>query len=133
MNIEQKRAWLGSYLQLRREAEDIEERIVRIRSEAERMSARLTGLPGGGVQDDRLQRCASELADLADEYAIKARAAAGRARRIERAVGRITSPLYRTVLRRKYIDGRSWFQIAEEIGYTERAVQYIGAAAIRAL
>ena len=133
MTMNQKRAWLESYRLFRREAEDIAERIVRLRSEAERMSARLTGLPGGGPGDDRLQRCAAELADLSDDYERKYRKAIRRAKEIERAVARISSPMYRTVLRRKYIDGLTWIQIGDEIGYSERSIHYIAAAATKAL
>ena len=125
MTTEQKREWLGGYLKLRREMDDLRERAQKLRAEAERMSVRLTGMPGGGPSDDRLQRCAAELADLEREYTAAAAVCTVRLRSIERAVRRLKDPVQRVILRRRWLDGESWERIAGEMSYSTRAVHYI--------
>lgn len=131
MTTEQKREWLGGYLKLRRELDDLRERAQKLRAEAERMSVRLTGLPGGGPSDDRLQRCAAELADLEREYTAAAAVCTVRLRSIERAVRRLKDPVQRVILRRHWLDGESWERIAGEMSYSDRAVRLIADKALR--
>lgn len=131
MTTEQKREWLGGYLKLRRELDDLRERAQKLRAEAERMSVQLTGLPGGGPSDDRLQRCAAELADLEREYTAAAAVCTVRLRSIERAVRRLKDPVQRVILRRHWLDGESWERIAGEMSYSDRAVRLIADKALR--
>lgn len=131
MTTEQKRDWLGGYLKLRRELDDLRERAQKLRAEAERMSVRLTGMPGGGPSDDRLQRCAAELADLEREYTAAAAVCTVRLRSIERAVRRLKDPVQRVILRRHWLDGESWERIAGEMSYSDRAVRLIADKALR--
>jgi len=131
VTTEQKREWLGGYLKLRRELDDLRERAQKLRAEAERMSVRLTGLPGGGPSDDRLQRCAAELADLEREYTAAAAVCTVRLRSIERAVRRLKDPVQRVILRRHWLDGESWERIAGEMSYSDRAVRLIADKALR--
>lgn len=133
MTTEQKREWLGGYLKLRRELDDLRERAQKLRAEAERMSVRLTGLPGGGPSDDRLQRCAAELADLEREYTAAAAVCTVRLRSIERAVRRLKDPVQRVILRRHWLDGESWERIAGEMSYSTRAVHYIAEKGVERL
>lgn len=133
MTTEQKRGWLGGYLKLRRELDDLRERAQKLRAEAERMSVRLTGLPGGGPSDDRLQRCAAELADLEREYTAAAAVCTVRLRSIERAVRRLKDPVQRVILRRRWLDGESWERIAGEMSYSTRAVHYIAEKGVERL
>ena len=133
MTTEQKREWLGGYLKLRREMDDLRERAQKLRAEAERMSVRLTGLPGGGPSDDRLQRCAAELADLEREYTAAAAVCTVRLRSIERAVRRLKDPVQRVILRRRWLDGESWERIAGEMSYSTRAVHYIAEKGVERL
>ena len=130
VTTEQKREWLGGYLKLRREMDDLRERAQKLRAEAERMSVRLTGLPGGGPSDDRLQRCAAELADLEREYTAAAAVCAVRLRSIERAVRRLKDPVQRVIVRARHLDGLTWEQIAEKFHYSERSVRYIEGKAL---
>ncbi len=131
VTTEQKREWLSGYLKLRREMDDLRERAQKLRAEAERMSVRLTGLPGGGPSDDRLQRCAAELADLEREYTAAAAVCTVRLRSIERAVRRLKDPTQRLILRRRWLDGESWERIAGEMSYGEKTVRRIADAALK--
>ena len=53
-------------------------------------------------------------------------------RRIDNAL-QLMSDTHRTILRRKFIDGERWYQVAQATGYSERSCQYLAQEGIRTL
>lgn len=53
-------------------------------------------------------------------------------RRIDNAL-QLMSDAHRTILRRKFIDGERWYQVAQTTGYSERSCQYLAQEAITVL
>ena len=53
-------------------------------------------------------------------------------RRIDNAL-QLMSDTHRTILRRKFIDGERWYQVAQATDYSERSCQYLAQEGIRTL
>ena len=53
-------------------------------------------------------------------------------RRVDNALG-LMGDAHRTILRRKFIDGERWYQVAQATGYSERSCQYLAQEGIRTI
>lgn len=53
-------------------------------------------------------------------------------RRIDNAL-QMVSDTHRTILRRKFMDGERWYQVAQATGYSERSCQYLAREAVTML
>lgn len=134
MTYEEKVSWLSRYRGKLLEINDMMERIVRLNAQAERMTANLSPAGGGGSGiGDNLQLCVASICELEERQA-KAIAEGMRfLLEIEDAIAALPETIWRTVLRRKYIDGQSLNKMADEIGYSEIQAKRIHKAAIKAL
>lgn len=128
--------YLKQYRSGLQELQEITERIVRVRSQAEKVTATLTGMPGaphGTMTGDNLQRCIDMLDELEKRYVDRLRGTIRLLTAIEDSINALTDERYRQVLRMRYIGGASWPQIAAEMHYTERQTQNLHGRALQAL
>lgn len=133
INIKQ---YLKQYRSGLQELQEITERIVRVRSQAERVTAALTGQPGaphGTMTGDNLQRCIDMLDELERRYVDRLRKTIRMLTSIEDGIDALPDERYRKVLRMRYIDGLGWEEIAERVGYTKRQIINIHGAALAAI
>jgi len=119
---------------LAREAQNIRERMERIRSLAEfgRMGGSVIGGNGAPV-DDRSGEGATALADIEAGSVAKIEAYLGHVACVEQAIARIPDPTVREVLRLYYVDGYIWDQVAEHAHYDARQCQRIRDRGLRVL
>ena len=133
INIKQ---YLKQYRSGLQELQEITERIVAVRSQAEKVTATLTGMPGapaGTMAGDNLQRCIDMLDELERRYVDRLKETVQMLTSIEDGVNALSDERYRQVLRMRYISGASWPKIAAEMNYTERQVQNLHGRALQAL
>lgn len=133
INIKQ---YLKQYRSGLQELQEITERIVRVRSQAERVTAALTGQPDaphGTMTGDNLQRCIDMLDELERRYVDRLRKTIRMLTSIEDGIDALPDERYRKVLRMRYIDGLGWEEIAERVGYTKRQITNIHGAALAAI
>lgn len=133
INIKQ---YLKQYRSGLQELQEITERIVAVRSQAEKVTATLTGMPGapaGTMAGDNLQRCIDMLDELERRYVDRLKETVQMLTSIEDGINALSDERYRQVLRMRYISGASWPTIAAEMNYTERQAQNLHGRALQAL
>lgn len=101
----------------RRRLDDMAERIERNRTQAERLSQQLTGMPHGGsgaTPDEMWLRIVDESREL-DAARAQLRL---REEEAEKIIAMLNDAKYERVLRRRYLLGHAWPKIAREMHYT---------------
>ena len=114
---------------IRGQIESLDERIARLRSQAERLCRPLTGLPGGKA-DDYLAEYAAKLDELERERAGQVVALEEQLQSCNDWIETLPAQQAR-VMRLRYIDGLPWKQVAREAHYGIRHCSRIHAAAIK--
>lgn len=120
MTNTEKKAWLRRYRQALDNERRLRNAIRAARSRAEATTQALRPTPGGSGGQDKVA-AGVELLDsyqrkLADQLAESERLRA----EIEQAIDALPSADLRLVMRARYIDGRSWKQIADQQRISER-------------
>ena len=105
--------------------------LAELREERESISINLDGMPHGTSLSAKTARLAAQLAD-AEEEIIELRSEAWSIRmEIVRTLNRIQTPEYNTLLYLRYIEGKTWEQIAVEMHYTFRHTTRLHGDALR--
>ena len=121
---------LESYRDMLAEAEEIKEQL----EELEEMMASprvpdMDGMPRGSSKMDSAAILAS-LIELRDKYIAKVQAIAQELSEIENAISDLP-PVYRRILRGKYINGESLVTIAARVGYSYAHIKRLHEEAIK--
>lgn len=123
MTYKEKVDWLHRYRRAAEEQRFLQEEILRLRSEAERMTAACSAAPGGGARrTDRLPCAVERIA--AAQKSLEEQIEACMARRLEvtGAIGHVRDATRREVLRLRYLEGKTYAEIADRVGVVERQV-----------
>ena len=121
MDNDNKKILLRSYLTLRADVEQVEERLTRLRSEAELPPMRMgDGSKHTGGSGDRMERAIARRMEYEEKHAPRIREKRRRMEAIEDAVEALDDPLERAVLRMRYLDSDNsrlvrWNEVAAEI------------------
>ncbi|MCL2545033.1 MAG: DUF1492 domain-containing protein [Clostridia bacterium] len=117
---------------LAREADNLRERMIRLRAAAEGAGMRLDGMPGGGIGDPvgeavaNLDKLRARWMRTIDQYlALMLRA--------DEAIAGLQSPEVRTVLRLRYIDGLPWEEVSVKVNYASSHCRRLGNKGVREL
>ena len=101
---------------LAREADNLRERMIRLRAAAEGAGMRLDGMPAAGIGDPvgeavaNLDKLRARWMRTIDQYlALMLRA--------DEAIAELEAPEVRTVLRLRYIDGLPWEEVSVKVNY----------------
>ena len=114
---------------IRGKIESLDERISRLRSQAERLSRPLTSLAGGDV-GDHLAEYAAKLDELEQQRAGQIIALEEQLQTCDDWIAMLPAQQAR-VMRLRYIDGLPWKQVAREAHYGIRHCSRIHTAAIK--
>lgn len=113
---------------IRGQIESLDERIVRLRSQAERLCRPLTGLPGGD-ESDHLAKYVAKLDELERQRAGQIITLEERLQACDDWIA--TLPVQQAnVMRLRYIRGLPWRQVAERANYCRQHCTKIHKAAI---
>lgn len=114
----EKIRWLKRYKACGRLAEQLENDLARWRSIAERSSASIQPVPGGGGVQDTMPQMVENILEL-EEKLEKQRACCLRVRlEIERAIASVQQEQLQLVLRYLYVEGFSLEDVARKMGYS---------------
>jgi DNA-directed RNA polymerase specialized sigma24 family protein len=130
MNEEEKRRFLAACQADRREAACLEEAIRTWYERAGRMTAVVRLTPGGGDGRRAMEDALARIDELAEKLARCQRRAVDRALAVERAVEAVDDPRGREVLRRRYLLGQTWEEMAEEMHYSAMHLTRLHARAL---
>lgn len=123
---------LKQYLSLKREAETLEAGIKQLEEEAASVRAIvIDGMPKSNFKGDPVGNVVAKLNDLKEKYIDKCNAALEAMNRIEQVIEKLDNPTERDLMRKKYIEGKHWEDIAEELHYHERHIYRIHNRALK--
>ena len=133
MTNAKKKAWLWRYRQALDNERRLRNAIRAARSRAEATTQALRPAPGGSGGQDKVA-AGVELLDsyqrkLADQLAESERLRA----EIEQAIDALPSADLRLVMRARYIDGRAWWQIANQMDVSDSWVKKLHGKALNAI
>lgn len=110
------------------EIESLRERIERVKSDRERMTQTITGMPQSrGAQQSRVEALTIKLMELEEQLVTKTVQREREIREVEAWIETL-KPHQRNVIRLRYVDGRSWRQVTKRTRYTKEGVMKINAA-----
>ena len=111
---------LSQYKYARDKVEETLEEYEKYKTRAEKVTSIISDMPRGGQSSDKVADNASIMADLSRQYEERWLQAEREKLKIEQQIDMINEP-YRTILHKKYIEGKSLTEIAYELGgdYTE--------------
>ena len=123
---------LRKYGEVKKELEQIRQKLQAVKAALYAPGApRLTGMPKSGGGNPLEMRSEKHLA-LLELYDTKAAELAGELMAIEQEIAAL-EPKERTLMRCRYIDGLSWDDVAEKIGYCWAQTHRLHAQALRKL
>ena len=110
--------------------EALNERRQRYESLATSATAHYRSGPGSTKRVSSVEEYAVKLADLSAEMNLRAEIYAEALREIEAAIDAVPVPLYRDVLKFRYLNGWKWERIAETLHYTRPSIGRIHGRAL---
>ncbi len=115
MTYSEKKAWLSRYqVSLRRERELTEE-VKQQEARAQAVTPRLSGMPGGNHPGDSLPRAVEAIIQAQQELQAQINLCGYIRREVVAALEQVTNARDHEILRRRYILGQRWEQIAVEM------------------
>lgn len=113
---------LSQLRHLKREADELSQRIGELEERAMGGSARPMGMLRSGRLDDRVARAAASLADLRDRMARRRLDCLEELGRLYAFIDDLPDSQLRQIFAARYIDGLSWQNVARRIGETDEQV-----------
>lgn len=113
---------LSQLRHLKREVDELSQRIGELEERAMGGSARPMGMLRSGRLDDRVARAAASLADLRDRMARRRLDCMEELGRLYAFIDDLPDSQLRQIFAARYIDGLSWQNVARRIGETDEQV-----------
>lgn len=125
------RQYLSRAYNLRRRIAAKEMHLEELRTQAEHITADLTGMPRGSGASSPVERVAVQIADLSWELEQDWLDVLVYQEEIRKTIDRIEDPVVAQVLSARYISYLTWRKVAETLHYSERAVYKIHRKGLR--
>lgn len=134
MTYKEKTRWLGQYRAAVQRQRMLEDELRQLRSDAERVTACLSGMPGrGGPNPDRLPRAVERIDETRKKVEAQIEDSMDAREKVLRCVMAVRDDVQREVLHRHYIVGQSWTEVAQEMGVVQRRVYQLHRAGVEGL
>lgn len=133
MTYKEKIAWLSQYRAAVNRERMLESELEMLRSDAERVTACISGMPGAGPDVDRLPRAVERIDETRKKLELEIEDCVDRRFEVMRVVAAVAAPDVQEVLRRRYILGQTYPEIADAVGLVLRRVYQIHRAGVLAL
>lgn len=131
MTYKEKVNWLEQYQNALGCQKMLEQEIEQLHSEATRMTAVLTGMPGSrGSGKDRLPRAVERIVEAQTELERQLAGCFSCRSRVAQAISTVPVEQQREVLRRRYILGQTFDEIAGEMGLVSRRAYQLHRAGV---
>ena len=113
--------------------ESLRERIERIKSDRERMTQSITGMPSGkNNNQSRIEELTVKLMELEEQLADKLWQRETEIKEVEAWIETL-KPHQRNVIRLRYIEGRTWRQVQRRTHYSKDGVLFINRSILKSL
>lgn len=118
MTNQEKKAFLSSYLLLEREIEEKLEEIERLHALATRVTSHWSPAGGGGKGEDRTQLAVEKIDALNRQIQSDIESCLASREKVCAAIETLSDMTQRIILEYRYLNGATWEQIAEKMGFT---------------
>ena len=115
MTYDEKVAWLRRYRRALRRQAELEQEVEQLDSAAKRVAPMLSGMPGGQGDGNALPRAVENLLEAKAELEAQCDICGDIRREVVAAIEQVTNQRDHEILRRRYILGRRWEEIAVEM------------------
>lgn len=126
----EKVQYLWRYLEARRRQVELERELEQLQSDACRVTPLLSGMPGGASDGQSLPRAVEQIIQAQQKLAAQINVCGATRREIVAVIEQIKNPRDHEILRRRYLLGQTWEQVAEDMHY---ARQYLSGCHKRAI
>lgn len=133
MTYEEKVAWLRRYRQALRRQAELEQEVEQLDSAAKRVTPMLSGMPGGQGDGNALPRAVENLLEAKAELEAQCDICGDIRREVVAAIEQVTNQRDHEILRRRYILGQRWEEIAAEMHLEYRWVRRLHKRAVGSL
>ena len=133
MTYEEKIQWLGQYRAAVRRERLLEGELEMLRSAAARVTACLSGMPGAGSDVDRLPKAIEKIEESEKSLERQIEECVACRGAVLQVITRVPRADVQEVLRRRYILGQNYEEIADAVGVVLRRVYQIHRAGVMAL
>ena len=123
MNYEEKVHWLRRYRDALRLEEELRQELEDQRSRACKTTAALTGMPGGGGDGQALPRAVESIVAIQQELQAQINICGAIRREVVAALDQVADERDHEILRRRYLRGQKFEQIAVEMNLESRWVR----------
>lgn len=123
MNYEEKVHWLRRYRDELRLEEELRQELEDQRSRACKTTAALTGMPGGGGDGQALPRAVESIVAIQQELQAQINICGAIRREVVAALDQVADERDHEILRRRYLRGQKFEQIAVEMNLEYRWVR----------
>lgn len=130
MTYKEKIAWLSQYRAAVNRERMLESELEMLRSDAERVTACMGGMPGAGPDVNRLPRAMERIDETRKKLEQEIEDCVDRRFEVMRVVAAVAAPDVQEVLRRRYILGQTYPEIADAVGLVLRRVYQIHRAGV---
>lgn len=120
MTYEEKVRWLRRYQDSLRREQELAEEVEQLRSRACKVTPSLSGMPGGTSDGQQLPKSVEEILQAQEQLIDQIKLCNNTRREIISKINEIKNPTEITILRKKYILGQNFEDIAFDIGYSVR-------------
>lgn len=117
MTYDEKIAWLRRYRKALRRQAELEQEVEQLDSTAKRVTPMLSGMPGGPGEGNALPRAVENLLEAKEELEAQINVCGTIRREVVAVIEQVTNPRDHEILRRRYLLGQRWEQIAVEMHY----------------
>lgn len=122
MTYEEKVRWLRRYRDALRLEEELRQELEAQRARACKTTAALTGMPGGGGDGQALPRAVESIVAAQQELQAQINLCGATRREVVAALDQVTDARDHEILRRRYLLGQRWENIAVEMNIALRHV-----------
>ncbi|MCD8087558.1 MAG: hypothetical protein LUE22_03075 [Oscillospiraceae bacterium] len=129
MTIDETKAYLQRYREAGQQAARLEREIDRWKAQARRLTVSYGTAPP--VTGDSVEAAAAHVDELTRELAAQVEALLALRQEIEASISAVEDARHRELLRRRYIDGQTWEQIAGAMHYSTRWVKRMHCSALQ--
>lgn len=117
MTYDEKVRWLLRYRQALRRQAELEQEVEQLDSAAKRVTPMLSGIPSGQGDGNALPRAVEGLIQAKEELAAQIDTCGTVRLEVVAAIDQVTNPRDHEILRRRYLLGQRWEEIAVEMHY----------------
>lgn len=123
MTYDDKVAWLRRYQDSLRRERELAEELEQLHARACKVTPALTGMPGGGGDSQSLARAVESIVQAQQELQAQINQCGYIRREVVAALEQVTNARDHEILRRRYLLGQKWEQIAVEMYYSYKQVR----------